>query len=110
VSAGILLRKSEGYVPDLAIGSNEKTLQSFRFPARDPFFERLNSRSSFIINRAISELKFLRGKIDEEDLRYMKRLIFIPAIYRSQDAYVYFLFSVDVDLGIESLFSSLRIQ
>jgi hypothetical protein len=110
VGAGIILRKSEGYIPDLAIGSNEKTLHTFKFASKDAFFERLNSRSAYIFNRAISELKCLRGKIDEEDLRYMKRLVFIPASYRSQDAYLFFLFSSDIELRMESLFSSLRVQ
>ncbi len=110
VGAGLLLKKSDGFIPDIAVGANEKTLSSFRFPAHHAFYTRLSQRSAYVFNRSISEIRFIKGKIDDEDIRYMKRLLFIPAIFRSQDAYLYFLFSSDIEVHLEAVFSSLQVQ
>jgi hypothetical protein len=109
VSAGILLRKTDEYAPDLSVGAGEKTIQTFRFAQDDPFNAFFQSRLTVVVNRAIGEIQTLRDKVEEGDHRYMKRLIFLPVTFRSQEAYLFFSFSIDGDISLDSTFSSLRI-
>jgi hypothetical protein len=110
VSAGLLLKKPNGYFLDLAVGVNEKTFASLKFVNGDPILGLMSMRRVVAVNRNIVEVRTLRSRIDVDDLRYMRRLLIIPAIFRGQDGYLFFSFSSESDIVMEYFLSSLKIQ
>ncbi len=110
VGAGILMKKVDGYAPDLTIGASEKTIQLFRFPAGDPLTALLDGRKTVSVDRALAEIRSLKMKVDADDLRFMKRLLLLPATFRGQEAYMFFLFSSDTDVSLDSVFSGLKVR
>jgi hypothetical protein len=111
VSGSILLKKVQGYASDLTVGMNEKTVQSFKFDVSDPFYSLfLMSRKAVVFEKNPSEIHLLSSRFDSEDLRYMKRLLFIPVIFRGQEAYLFLSFSGETEIAIDSILSKLIVE
>ena len=53
---------------------------------------------------------FLKGKIVADDLRYMKRVLLLPSIFRGQDAYLLLSFAGETDITISAMLSRLGVQ
>jgi hypothetical protein len=108
VSAALLIKKVQGYAPDLTIGLGEITLQSLTFDSADPFHTSLlQLRKAIAIIRNPAEVRFLRARIAAEDLRYVKRVLLLPATFRGQEAYLFLSFAAEVDISIEEVLSKL---
>jgi hypothetical protein len=111
VSAGLFLKKLDRYVPDLTIGLSEKTVKTCIFGPGDPISPGyLLSRKAVAIDRNPAEIRFLSAKFDQEDIRYMKRVLFVPAVFRSQEAYLLFSFSGETDISIDLILSKLIVR
>ena len=111
VSGSVLLKKVEGYASDLTVGMNEKTVQSFKFDIADPFYSLLLlSRKAVVFEKDPSDVHLLRSRFDQEDLRYMKRVLFIPSIFRGQEAYLFLSFSGETEIAIDSILSKLIVE
>ncbi|MBE3065069.1 MAG: hypothetical protein IMZ69_08635 [Spirochaetes bacterium] len=109
--AGLFIRSLSGYAPDLTIGISEKTLLLLHFEGAEAFTTRLlASRGAVAVERNPAEIRTLRRKIDEDDLRYMKRLLLLPATFRGQEAYLLLCFSVEADVSPAAVFSKLGIR
>jgi hypothetical protein len=111
VSAGLSLKKVQGYVPDLTVGMSEKSITSFQFGPADPFYASLLlARKVVGVNRNPAEIRIFRTRFDAEDVRYMKRLLFIPAIFRGQEAYLFLSFSSETEISLETILSKLIVR
>jgi hypothetical protein len=111
VSAGLLLKKADGWSPDLTIGFSDRTLTGLNFRKGEPFGTLLlGKRLGVAIDRPPGEIKTIRVRIDPEDLRYAKRLLLLPATFRGQEAYLLFAFAADSDVLLENVLSSLQVQ
>ena len=111
VSAGILIKKVQGFSPDLTVGLSDKSVQTLVFSATEPFAaEFLQTRKAVTINKNPADVRFLSSRIDLEDIRYMKRILFIPAVFRSQDAFLFFSFSGETDIAINVMLSKLIVR
>ena len=111
VSAGLLLKKADGWSPDLTIGLGDRTLAGLHFRKDEPFGSLLlGKRLTVAIDRPPGELKTIRVRIDPEDLRYAKRLLLLPSTFRGQEAYLLFAFAADSDILLENVLSSLQVQ
>jgi hypothetical protein len=111
ISAALLLKKADGWSPDLAIGLGDRTLAGLQFRTGEPFGTLLlGKRLAVAIDRPPGELKMVRVRIDTEDLRYTKRLLLLPATFRGQEAYLLFAFAADSDIILENVLSSLQVQ
>jgi len=111
VNAGILLKRPQEYAPDLTVGLSEKSFQACRFPGEEPLVtEFLRSRMTVLINRNPSEIRFLASRFDSEDIKYMKRMILIPATFRSQEAYLFLSFSGETETTLGAILSKLLVK
>ena len=111
VSAGLFLKKLDGFVPDLTIGLSEKSVLACTFGPRDPLSATfLLARKAVAIDKNPSEIRFLAGRFDQEDIRYMKRMLFVPAVFRNLDAYLMLSFSGETDISIEPILSKLIVR
>ncbi len=111
VSAGLLLKKADGWSPDLTIGFSDRTLAGLNFRKGEPFGTLLlGKRLGVAIDRPPGEIKTIRVRIDPEDLRYAKRILLLPATFRGQEAYLLFAFAADSDILLENVLSSLQVQ
>jgi len=111
VSAGLLLRKADGWSPDLTVGLGDRTLAGLHFQKGEPFGALLlGKRLAVAIDRPPGELKTFRVRIDPEDLKYTKRLLLLPATFRGQEAFLLFAFAADSDILLENVLSSLQVQ
>jgi hypothetical protein len=111
VSAGIFLKKVQGYSVDLTVGLGEKTLPILGFATGTAFHaEALGPRKVVVVDKAPAEIRFLKSLFDQDDLRYMKRLLFVPAVFRGQEAYLFLSFSGETDLNLETILSKLLVQ
>ncbi len=111
VSAGLFMKKSDGFVPDLTIGLSEKSVSACTFAPSDPLYSGyFLSRKAVAINRNPAEIRFLNIRFDQEDIRYMKRMLFIPSVFRNQEAYLLLSFSGETDISINSVLSMLIVR
>jgi hypothetical protein len=111
VSAGIFIKKIQMYALDLTVGLSEKSIQGLHFGSTEPFYSTmLVARKAIAINKNPSEVRFLRGLFEQEDLKYMRRMLFIPAVFRGQEAYVCLSFSGETEISIGALLSKLLVQ
>ncbi|HVP19066.1 MAG TPA: hypothetical protein VMU36_08715, partial [Spirochaetia bacterium] len=111
VSAALLVRKSDGFFPDLTVGFSEKSRRRLQFGADDPFSTLfLAERKAVGIDRNPSELRMWKEIIDQEDLRFMKRILLLPAIFASQDAYIVLAFAADQGIVLKSILSKLLVH
>jgi hypothetical protein len=111
VSACVFLKKVQGYSVDLTVGLGEKTLPILGFATGTAFHaEVLNQRKVVTVDKVPSEIRFLKSRFDQDDLRYMKRLLFIPAMFRGQEAYLFLSFSGETDINLETILSKLLVQ
>ncbi len=86
VSAGLLLKRVQGFGPDLTVGLSDKSAQTFLFASNEAFaVEFLLPRKAVSIDKSPAEVRFLSDLFDQEDMRYMKRVLFIPAVFRGQE-------------------------
>ena len=93
VSAGLLLKKADGWSPDLTIGLGDRTLAGLHFRKEEPFSTLLlGKRLTVAVDRPPGELKTISLRFDPEDLRYAKRILLLPATFRGQEAYILFGF------------------
>jgi len=70
----------------------------------------ISARKAFAVNKNSADVPFLVGKIDPEDLKYMKRTIFFPANFRGQEAYLLLSFAGETELLISQILSKLVIR
>jgi hypothetical protein len=111
VSAGLLLRKADGWAPDLTIGLGDRTVAGLQFRTGEPFEALLLARRLAVaVDRPPGEVRTIRVRIDAEDLRYAKRLLLLPATFRGQEAYLILAFAADSDILLENVLSSLQVQ
>ena len=111
VSGGVLLKKVEGYASDLSVGMSEKTVQTFKFDVSDALYSLLFlPRKAIVFQKNPSDVQTLRSRFDQDDLRYMKRVLFIPAIFRGQEAYLFLSFSGETEIAIDSILSKLIVE
>jgi hypothetical protein len=111
VSAGVLVKRPYGYFLELSIGLNEKSSQQLHFDSEDPFNVLFFAeRKAVAIDRNPSDIQTWRILIDLEDLRYMKRILLIPATFHSREAYLLLGFAADQDIVLRNIFSNLLIR
>jgi hypothetical protein len=111
VSAGLFLKKIQAYAPDLAVGMSEKTLLRLSFSATEPVYKALlSARKAFAVNKNSADVGFLMGKIDPEDLRYMKRILLLPASFRGQEAYLLLSFAGETEIMIGQMLEKLVVR
>jgi hypothetical protein len=111
VSAGIMLKKIQGFAPDLTVGLSDKSIQNCVFASNEPFTsDFLQARKAVAIDKNPSEVRFLRSRFDQEDIRYMKRILFIPVVFRGQEAYLFLSFSGETDITINVMLSKLIVR
>jgi hypothetical protein len=111
VSAGLLIKKVQGFSPDLTVGLSDKSIQTLVFSATEAFAaEFLQKRKAVTIDKNPADVRFLSSRIDLEDLRYMRRILFIPAVFRSQDAFLFLSFSGETDIAMNVMLSKLIVR
>jgi hypothetical protein len=111
VSACLLIKKVQGFSPDLTVGLSDKSVKALVFTAKEPFAaEFLQTRKAVTINRNLADIRFLNTRFDEEDIRYMRRVLFIPAVFRSQDAFLFLSFSSETDIAMNVMLSKLIVR
>ena len=111
VSAGLFLKKIQGYAFDLTVGLGEKSVQNFHFDANEPFYSSiLLARKAVALDKAPAEVRFLKGRLEQEDLRYMRRILFLPATFRGQEAYLFLSFTSETDIALNAILSKLIVQ
>jgi hypothetical protein len=111
VSAALLLKSADGWSPDLSIGFGDRTLAGLSFRTSEPFTSLLlEKRLAVAVDRPPGEVKTIRMRIDPEDLRYAKRMLLLPATFRGQEAYLFFVFAADSDILLENVLSNLQVQ
>ena len=111
VSAGVFIKKIQKYALDLTVGLSEKSIQGLQFKSSDPFYSTmLVARMAVVINKNPSDVRFLKRLFDQEDLRYMRHMLFLPAIFRSQEAYLCLSFSGGTDIVLSAMLSKLLVQ
>jgi hypothetical protein len=90
---------------------SEKSVLACTFGPRDPLSSTfLLARKAVAIDKNPSEIRFLAIRFDQEDIRYMKRILFVPAVFRNMDAYLMLSFSGETDISIESILSKLIVR
>lgn len=111
VNACLFLKKGESFVPGLTIGLSEKSVQACTFARGDPLLaEYFLSRKAVSVDTDPAEIRFLGVRFDPEDIRYMKRILFLPAVFESQDAYLFLSFSGKTDISISSILAKLIVR
>ena len=111
VSAGLLLKKADGWSPDLTIGLGDRTLAGLHFRKEEPFGTLLlGKRLAVAIDRPPGELKTIRVRIDPEDLRYAKRSSCSPRRSAARRRTSCSSFAADSDILLENVLSSLQVQ
>jgi hypothetical protein len=111
VSAGLFIKKVQVYAPDMTVGLSEKTVRTLSFSAGEPVYKSLLApRKAFAVNKSSADVAFLMGKIDPEDLRYMKRVLFLPANFRGQEAYVLLSFAGETEIEISQILVKLVVR
>ncbi|HVO38487.1 MAG TPA: hypothetical protein VMV03_05595 [Spirochaetia bacterium] len=111
VGAGLLMKKATGYLPDLTVGLGERSVQAFHFDLREPVSsEILGPRKAAAVNRNLSEIGLFSSRFDAEDIRYMKRLMLIPAIFRGQEAFLFLSFTSETEIVPASILSKLIVR
>ena len=111
VSAGVFIKKIQKYALDLTVGLSEKSIQGLQFKSSDPFYSTmLVARMAVVINKNPSDVRFLKRLFDQEDLRYMRHMLFLPAIFRGQEAYLCLSFSGETDIVLSAMLSKLLVQ
>lgn len=111
VSAGLLLKKASGFMPDLTVGLGERSVQAFHFELREPFStEFLQLRKAVVVNKNPSEIGTFSARFDGEDIRYMKRLAFMPAVFRGQEGYLFLSFTSETDITPNVILSKLIVK
>jgi hypothetical protein len=70
----------------------------------------LSQRKALAVNRNPAELRMWRVLFDPEDVRYMKRILMLPATFRSQDAYLLLAFAADSDIVIRVILAGLLVR
>ena len=111
VSGGVFIRKIQTYELDLTVGLSERTARTLTFSNGEPVFKSLiGARKAFAVNKNSADVPFLVGKIDPEDLKYMKRLIFFPANFRGQEAYLLLSFAAETEIVISQILSKLVVR
>ncbi len=110
VAAAIFIRGATGFVPDLTIGIGEKSTGLLQFGSEEPFTTTfLSARRMLTVERNPAEIRTLRSRFDEDDLRYVKRLLFLPATFRGQDACLLLAFPVEADLAPAAVLARLGV-
>jgi hypothetical protein len=111
VSAGVFIKKIQKYSLDLTVGLSEKSIQRLHFDSSEPFCSSmLMPRKAVAINKNPSEVGFLKKLFEQEDLRYMRHTLFLPAIFRGQEAYLFLSFSGETDIVLDAMLSKLLVQ
>jgi hypothetical protein len=111
VSAGLLMKKVQGFAPDLTVGLSDKSVQTFVFVPNEPFTAQfLQTRKAVAIDRNPADVRLLSTRFDQDDIRYMKRILFIPAVFRSQEAFLFLSFSGETDISINVMLSKLIVR
>ena len=111
VSAALLVRKASGHSVELTVGFNEMSRQRLHFNLDDPYYEQFfTSRKAVVIDRNPSEIALWKALVDQEDLRYIKRILLLPATFHAQDSYLLLAFAADQDLILKAIFSRLLVR
>ncbi len=111
VSAGVFLKKVQQYAMDLTVGLSDKSIPLLHFDSPEPFYTTfLVARKAVAINKNPTEVRFLKKLFEEEDLRYMRHMLFLPAIFRGQEAYLCLSFSSETEIAPGALLSKLLVQ
>jgi hypothetical protein len=92
----LLANRGSAYVPVLNVGVDDQTLESFVFTREEPICQDiLDRRNALVLNAPFDAISFLKHKVSDEDLSYVKRAMFLPAVYDKEDAYLFFGFAKD---------------
>ena len=84
--------------------------QKLHLEAGDPLNELfLKERKAVAIEKNPSDLETWRAFIDQEDLRYMKRVLLVPAVFHSHEAYLLLAFASDREIVLKDIFSELLV-
>jgi hypothetical protein len=111
VSAGVFIRKIQTYELDLTVGLSERTVRTLTFSSGEPVYKSLlAARKAFAVNKNSADAPFLMGKIDPEDLKYMKRVLLFPANFRGQEAYLLLSFAGETEIAIGPMLAKLVVR
>ncbi len=111
VAAALFIRTVTGYTPDLTIGVGEKSGGLLRFAPDEPFTTGfLAARRMVAVLRSPADIRTFRSRFDEDDLRYVKSLLFIPATFRGQEGCLLLAFPTEADLSPATVISRLGVR
>jgi hypothetical protein len=111
VSAALMAKSPSGFSLELTVGLNEKSRQKLHLESDNPLNKLfLKQRKAIAVEKNPSDLDIWQVFIDREDLRYMKRVLLIPAHFRSQEAYLLLAFASDQEIGLKDIFSKLLVR
>jgi hypothetical protein len=86
-------------------------VQAFHFELPDPFStEFLQLRKAVVVNKNLAEIGIFSARFDGEDIRYMKRLVLVPAVFRGQEGYLFLSFISETDVSPSVILSKLIVE
>ena len=110
VSVVLLVRDGGAYLADISIGLTEHSKELFAFSQTHELVkEHLASRQIVVFNRPASDVAELHNKFATEDLKYINRALFLPAVYNKQDAICFIAFSAEKNIALTQIIEQLNI-
>ena len=109
VGSAISYKRRDSYVPALSVGMRDVEAR-FRFTAGEPFYERfLEKRKTLIIQEPLENIKAFAGKFSRDDFSYIKGAIFLPTMFRGQEAVLFLGLPTSKDMNMVDLIELLSI-
>jgi hypothetical protein len=109
VNAALLIKTGEAYVSRLRIGLLEKPARIL-FSAGETFYDRfLSRRQAVLLNGRPQAIPSLAARFNPEDLKYMQMAVFLPAVYQSTEAMLFFGLPVKRPLELKDVIQALDI-
>jgi hypothetical protein len=109
IAVALLAEKNDGFWPDMTLGLNEKSVGGFHFFTDELFVKQYFSRSdTLVINKAADRIEELVSKFSKDDIKYIKRAIFFPAIHGHTRSLLFFAFSRELPLDIDAILRNMN--
>ena len=111
VCAAMLIEDKGRFWADLTLGLGEDSVETFQFaPEHAVVTGTFRKKRILVINQPVEKVDYLEERITEDDLKYMKRAMFLPCIFNNSDAVLFLAFAKDTDLDLDNVLSNLNIS
>jgi len=112
VCAALFVREEGGTLsPFLTLGLTESSMTTFRFDEGESIWRSFFARKrTLVINDEIQKVSQLKNKLSEEDLKYIRRSIFMPAQFKKRDAVLFLGFAGEKPIQINRLLSRMNVS